>query len=43
MVPNEKIEGEFRKKLVYEENDKKDFMSLVFGQWNYFADTQQKD
>ncbi|MDA9016444.1 site-specific DNA-methyltransferase [bacterium] len=42
MVPNEKIEGEFRKKLVYDEKDKKDFMSLVFGQWNYFADTQQK-
>jgi site-specific DNA-methyltransferase (adenine-specific) len=42
MVPNEKIEGEFRKKLVYEDKDKKDFMSLVFGQWNYFADTQQK-
>ena len=42
MVPNEKIEGEFRQKLVYDENDKKDFMSLVFGQWNYFADTQQK-
>jgi len=42
MVPNEKIEGEMRRKLVYEEKDKKDFMSLVFGQWNYFADTQQK-
>ena len=42
MVPNEKIEGEFRKKLVYEDKDKKDFMSLVFGQWNYFADTQSK-
>ena len=42
MVPNEKIEGEFRKKLVYEDKDKKDFMSLVFGQWNYFADTRQK-
>lgn len=42
MVPNEKIEGEFRKKLVYEDKDKKDFMSLAFGQWNYFADTQQK-
>jgi site-specific DNA-methyltransferase (adenine-specific) len=42
MVPNEKIEGEFKKKLVYDEKDKKDFMSLVFGQWNYFADTQQK-
>lgn len=42
MVPNEKIEGEFRKKLVYEDKDKKDFMSLVFGQWNYFADTKSK-
>ena len=42
MVPNEKIEGEFRKKLVYEDKDKKDFMSLVFGQWKYFADTRQK-
>jgi site-specific DNA-methyltransferase (adenine-specific) len=42
MVPNEKIEGEFRKKLVYEDKDKKDFISLVYGQWNYFADTQQK-
>jgi site-specific DNA-methyltransferase (adenine-specific) len=42
MVPNEKIEGEFRKKLVYDEKDKKDFISLVYGQWNYFADTQQK-
>jgi len=41
-VPNEKIEGEFRKKLVYDDKDKKDFISLVYGQWNYFADTQQK-
>ena len=30
MVPNEKIEGEFRKKLVYDEKDKKDVMSLLF-------------
>lgn len=42
MVPNEKIEGEFRRKLVYDDKDKKDFISLVYGQWNYFADTQQK-
>lgn len=42
MVPDEKNEGEMRRKLVYDEKDKKDFMSLVFGQWNYFADTQQK-
>jgi site-specific DNA-methyltransferase (adenine-specific) len=25
---------------VYEETDKKEFMELVFGQWNYFADTK---
>ena len=25
---------------MYEENDKKEFMELVFGQWNYFADTK---
>lgn len=40
MVEDKKTGGE-RKKLVYEEIDKKDFMSLVFGQWNYFADTKQ--
>jgi DNA modification methylase len=42
MVPNEKMAGEFRKKLVYDEKDKKEFISLVYGQWNYFADTKQK-
>ena len=26
--------------MVYDENDKKEFMDLVFGQWNYFADTK---
>jgi DNA modification methylase len=26
--------------VVYEEQDKKEFMELVFGQWNYFADTK---
>ena len=26
--------------MVYDENDKKEFMELVFGQWNYFADTK---
>jgi DNA modification methylase len=25
---------------VYDEKDKKEFMELVFGQWNYFADTK---
>ena len=42
MVPNEKIEGEMRRKLVYDEKDKKNFISLVYGQWNYFADTNKK-
>ena len=29
-----------KKKVVYEDADKKEFMELVFGQWNYFADTR---
>jgi site-specific DNA-methyltransferase (adenine-specific) len=29
-------------KMVYDEKDKKDFINLVYGQWDYFADTQQK-
>jgi len=33
-------DGTTKKKTVYEENDKKEFMELVFGQWNYFADTK---
>ena len=32
--------GTIKKKVVYEEKDKKEFMELVFGQWNYFADTK---
>ena len=36
----EKEDGSKRNKMVYEENDKKEFMELVFGQWNYFADTK---
>jgi site-specific DNA-methyltransferase (adenine-specific) len=38
----EKTNGEgMRKRVEYSESDKKEFMSLVFGQWNYFADTNQ--
>ena len=33
-------DGTIKKKVVYEEEDKKEFMELVFGQWNYFADTK---
>ncbi len=36
----EQEDGSFKKKVVYEEQDKKEFMELVFGQWNYFADTK---
>jgi site-specific DNA-methyltransferase (adenine-specific) len=38
MIENE--DGTTRKKMVYTEDQKKDFMELVFGQWNYFADTK---
>jgi site-specific DNA-methyltransferase (adenine-specific) len=27
---------------MYQDEDKKDFMSLVYGQWEYFADTRQQ-
>lgn len=30
-----------RKRVEYSESDKKEFMDLVFGQWKYFADTNQ--
>jgi len=36
----EQEDGTIKKKVVYEEQDKKEFMGLVFGQWNYFADTK---
>jgi site-specific DNA-methyltransferase (adenine-specific) len=40
MTEVEKEDGSKRNKMVYDENDKKEFMELVFGQWNYFADTK---
>ena len=36
----EQEDGTIKKKVVYEDEDKKDFMELVFGQWKYFADTK---
>jgi site-specific DNA-methyltransferase (adenine-specific) len=36
----EQEDGTIKNKVVYEETDKKEFMELVFGQWNYFADTK---
>lgn len=39
-VEIEQEDGTFKKKVVYDEMDKKEFMELVFGQWKYFADTK---
>ena len=36
----EQEDGSIKKKTVYLEEDKKEFMELVFGQWKYFADTK---
>jgi site-specific DNA-methyltransferase (adenine-specific) len=36
----EQEDGTVKKKVVYEDTDKKEFMELVFGQWKYFADTR---
>jgi site-specific DNA-methyltransferase (adenine-specific) len=36
----EQEDGTVKKKIVYLEEDKKEFMELVFGQWKYFADTK---
>lgn len=38
MIDNE--DGTKKKKIIYTEEQKKEFMDLVFGQWNYFADTK---
>ena len=36
----EEVEG--KNKTMYEKSDKDDFISLVYRQWNYFADTKQQ-
>jgi site-specific DNA-methyltransferase (adenine-specific) len=33
-------DGTLKNKVVYQDEDKKDFMNLVFGRWEYFADTK---
>ena len=38
LIENE--DGTTKRKMVYGDDDKKEFMELVFGQWNYFADTK---
>ena len=42
IVDIEQEDGKMKKKTVYKEEDKKEFMSLVYGQWEYFADTKQQ-
>lgn len=42
MVDMEQEDGTIKTKAVYQEEDKKEFMSLVYGQWDYFADTKQQ-
>jgi site-specific DNA-methyltransferase (adenine-specific) len=35
------VQEDGKSKMVYDQEDKKEFMDLVFGQWDYFADTKQ--
>ena len=39
-VADEKTDGLFKNKTMYNEVDKREFIDLVFGQWKYFADTK---
>ena len=36
----EQEDGTIKKKIVYQDDDKKDFMELVFGQWKYLNDSR---
>jgi site-specific DNA-methyltransferase (adenine-specific) len=36
----EQEDGTFKTKVVYQEEDKKEFMELVFGQWKYLNDSR---
>lgn len=40
LVKEEDLFGEGKTKKVYTEEEKKEFINLVYGQWNYFADTK---
>ena len=42
LVDLEQEDGTIKQKMMYQDEDKKDFMSLVYGQWEYFADTKQQ-
>lgn len=39
-VPDLKDPAVWRNKVIYNDEDKRDFIDLVFGQWKYFADTR---
>lgn len=39
-VPDSKDPALFKNKTVYHDEDKREFIDLVFGQWKYFADTK---
>jgi len=36
----EQEDGITKTKMIYQDDDKKEFMNLVFGRWEYFADTK---
>ena len=42
MIDDPKNPGQQKKKQMYADDDKKDFINLVYGQWHYFADTKQQ-
>jgi len=42
IVDLEQEDGTTKKKTIYAEEHKKEFMDLVYGQWSYFADTRQQ-
>jgi site-specific DNA-methyltransferase (adenine-specific) len=42
LVDLEQEDGTIKQKMMYQDEDKKEFMSLVYGQWEYFADTRQQ-
>lgn len=42
LIDLEQEDGTVKQKMMYQDEDKKEFMSLVYGQWEYFADTRQQ-
>jgi site-specific DNA-methyltransferase (adenine-specific) len=42
MIDDPKNPDQQKKKQMYADDDKKDFINLVYGQWHYFADTKQQ-